>query len=100
MLRRPLDIVQDNDRAAYDAYGLLGPADGHEIVAVRAGRPIGRDEFLRDVAALAARLPPRQYVINLCTDRYRFMVAFGAALRRRQISLLPPNEAARQCCLP
>lgn len=88
-----LDNMQDDACAADDAYGLLGAAGEHGIVAVRAGRPIGRDEFLRDVAALAARLPPRQYAVNLCADRYRFMVAFGAALRRRQISLLPPNEA-------
>jgi acyl-coenzyme A synthetase/AMP-(fatty) acid ligase len=86
-------IAEYTDRdAAHDAYGLLGSGDDDRIVAVRAGRVIGRDEFLRDVAALAARLPARKYVLNLCTDRYRFMVALGAALRRRQISLLPPNE--------
>jgi acyl-coenzyme A synthetase/AMP-(fatty) acid ligase len=94
MSGKSLDIILNDERhTTDDAYGLLGAAGEHGIVAVRAGRPIGRDEFLRDVAALAARLPPRRYVINLCTDRYRFMVALGAALRRRQVSLLPPNEA-------
>jgi acyl-coenzyme A synthetase/AMP-(fatty) acid ligase len=93
MLRKSLDVLQDDEHTAYDAYGLLGAAGDHQIVAARAGRLIGRDEFLRDVAALAARLPPRQYVLNLCADRYRFMVALGAALHRRQISLLPPNTA-------
>ena len=86
-------IIQYTERhAAADAYGLLGWGGDDRIVAVSAGRVIGRDEFLRDVAALAARLPARKYALNLCTDRYRFMVALGAALRRRQISLLPPNE--------
>ncbi|MGH8622594.1 MAG: AMP-binding protein, partial [Burkholderiales bacterium] len=28
----------------------------------------------------------------LCTDRYHFAVGFAAALLRRQVSLLPPNE--------
>jgi acyl-coenzyme A synthetase/AMP-(fatty) acid ligase len=64
-----------------------------EIVAVRARRAIGRAEFSRDVAALAARLPDRKYMLNLCTDRYRFMVGFLAALRREQISLLPASTA-------
>jgi acyl-coenzyme A synthetase/AMP-(fatty) acid ligase len=45
--------------------------------------------FRRDVAALAARMPDHGYVINLCTNRYRFMVGLAAALQRRQISLLP-----------
>jgi acyl-coenzyme A synthetase/AMP-(fatty) acid ligase len=93
MLDRPFKFIQDEHHAEDGAYGLLGLAGEHGIVASRAGRFIGRDEFLRDVAALAARLPARQCVLNLCADRYRFMVALGAALRRRQISLLPPNVA-------
>ena len=48
--------------------------------------------FLGDVAALAARLPRRGHVVNLCRDRYRFAVGFAAALSRRQINLLPPND--------
>ena len=31
------------------------------------------------------------YILNLCTDRYRFAVGFCAALLREQTSLLPPN---------
>jgi len=68
-----------------------GAADS--IVATRAGRLITRDEFLRDIAALAVLLPAHAYIINLCADRYRFAVGFAAALCRRQISLLPPGEA-------
>jgi acyl-coenzyme A synthetase/AMP-(fatty) acid ligase len=67
--------------------------DGADIVAVRAQRPIRRLEFQRDVAALAARLPAHRYILNACTDRYRFMVGFAAALRRQQISLMPPSDA-------
>lgn len=60
-----------------------------DAIAMRSGVPVSPAGFARDVAALAARLPSHAYVINLCTDRYRFMVGFAAALQRRQVSLLP-----------
>jgi acyl-coenzyme A synthetase/AMP-(fatty) acid ligase len=50
------------------------------------------EQFLCDVSRLAASLPDRQYLLNLCADRYRFAVGFAAALLRRQVNLLPPNE--------
>ena len=53
---------------------------------------IGVDRFLQDVARLAAALPDRSHILNLCADRYHFTVGFAAALLRRQISLLPPNH--------
>lgn len=62
------------------------------VFAYRDERPIGVDCFLRDVACLAALLPDRRHILNLCTDRYHFVVGLGAALLRRQISLLPPNQ--------
>jgi acyl-coenzyme A synthetase/AMP-(fatty) acid ligase len=49
-------------------------------------------EFLADLSHLATLLPDRRYVVNLCTDRYRFAVSFAAALLRGQVSLLPPNQ--------
>jgi len=55
---------------------------------VRAG------EFLAEVSRLADRLPDRRYVINLCTDRFRFAAGFAAALLRGQISLMPPSHTA------
>jgi acyl-coenzyme A synthetase/AMP-(fatty) acid ligase len=60
-------------------------------VAYRAGVAISAAQFLHDVRSLAALLPDRPYVINLCGDRYRFAVGLAAALVRKQISLLPPN---------
>ena len=62
------------------------------IFARRDGRPIPVETFLGDVAALSQRLPPRGHVVNLCRDRYRFAVGFAAALCRRQVNLLPPND--------
>jgi acyl-coenzyme A synthetase/AMP-(fatty) acid ligase len=68
-------------RAAADAFAWSGGAR----------RSVG--DFLAEVAALAERLPGRAHVVNLCIDRYRFAVAFAAALVRGQVSLLPPSRA-------
>ncbi len=60
--------------------------------AYQHGRVIRIEQFLQDVARLAALLPDRLHILNLCADRYQFTVGFAAALLRKQISLLPPNH--------
>lgn len=74
------------------AYPLLRHDRRDAVVAYRQGRSIGVERFLHDVAALAALLPSRRNVLNLCSDRYHFTVGLAAALCREQISLLPPND--------
>jgi acyl-coenzyme A synthetase/AMP-(fatty) acid ligase len=59
-----------------------------------AGETILAGRFLGDVSALCQRLPDAGHIVNLCADRYRFVVGFFAALLRRQITLLPSSEAA------
>src|SRR5688500_14779462 len=49
--------------------------------------------FLSQVRGVAAALPPGRHAINLCEDRYRFLVAFCAVAVRGQVSLLPPSRA-------
>jgi acyl-coenzyme A synthetase/AMP-(fatty) acid ligase len=61
--------------------------------AYRGGQCLDAGRFLRDATRLAALLPGRRYLLNLCTDRYHFAVGFAAALLRGQINLLPPSEA-------
>lgn len=73
---------------------LLRGYGADAVFAHREGRAIIIGEFLHDVAQLAALLPGRRYVLNLCTDRYHFVVGFAAALLREQVSLLPPNHTA------
>lgn len=73
-------------------YLALAPSTHQEAIAFRRQQPIDRATFAREVLALAACLPARNYVVNLCTDRYRFAVGLAAALCRGQISLLPPND--------
>jgi acyl-coenzyme A synthetase/AMP-(fatty) acid ligase len=53
--------------------------------------PLGR--FLAQVRGLAARLPAGRHAVNLCEDRYRFLVAFCAVALRGQVTLLPPSRA-------
>jgi acyl-coenzyme A synthetase/AMP-(fatty) acid ligase len=72
---------------------LVAPRPADEALAWSGGARVSVREFLADVAALAARLPGRAQVVNLCTDRYRFTVGFAAALVRGQVSLLPPSRA-------
>jgi acyl-coenzyme A synthetase/AMP-(fatty) acid ligase len=63
-----------------------------EIAAYRHAQAIDVAQFLAELASVAAVLPQRGHVLNLCSDRFRFAVGFAAALMRQQISLLPPNH--------
>lgn len=65
-------------------------------IAWRHGRPVGQEQFLADVDACAARLGPEAEQINLCQDRYAFLVCFAAALREQRMSLLPASAAQAQ----
>ena len=73
---------------------LLADAFPQRVVAWRQGRPVEVGAFLADVADLAQRLPAAQAAVNLCEDRYAFLVAFAALLMRGQTNLLPPSRAA------
>ena len=71
---------------------LLRHASLDAIVAYRNGQAIDVAQFLAEVSAVAGILPSRGYVLNLCSDRYRFAVGLAAALTCKQVSLLPPNH--------
>jgi acyl-coenzyme A synthetase/AMP-(fatty) acid ligase len=62
------------------------------VFAQRHGSALCISRFLAHVRQVAADLPAASHAVNLCTDRYNFSVAFSAALMRRQVSLLPPNQ--------
>ncbi len=55
---------------------------------------VSRQRFLEHVHGVAALLPEAAHAINLCEDRYRFLVALCAAAVRGQVTLLPPSRAA------
>ena len=65
---------------------------GGRPVAFGAGTGVVLEDFLADVRGVAALLPERPFAVNLCEDRYRFLVAFAAAAVRGQVTLLPPSR--------
>ena len=74
------------------AVPLLAFRHPDSIFAWQDGKAISTRRFLADVLSLAETLPEHSYMLNLCADRYRFVVVFSAAMVRGQISLLPPNH--------
>ena len=72
------------------------------------GEEVGVERFRSELERVAMGLPAAEYVFNLCNNRYRFMLGFGAAIRCRQITLMPPHmqpevvtrvaEAYPECC--
>jgi len=71
----------------------LGEGADHRVLAYRQGRAVTLAEFHAQVRALAARLPAGRHAVNLCEDRYLFLVALCAVAVRGQITLLPPSRA-------
>ena len=76
-----------------NALPLLGSYQPEDTVAWDNGQSISCATFLHQVAECQETLPDKRHVLNLCVDRYRFMVGFAAAQLRGQITLLPPNRA-------
>ncbi|OQK16282.1 hypothetical protein AU255_14420 [Methyloprofundus sedimenti] len=56
---------------------------------------INRADLLAHAVAVSEKLPAKSYAINLCQDRYLFIVAYLAVCLRQQISLLPANQTAK-----
>lgn len=63
------------------------------LFAFDASGTIELGRFAREVRAVAGQLPDAGFAVNLCEDRYRFMVALCAAALRGQTTLLPPSRA-------
>ncbi len=79
-------------RGALQATALVA-GDPAQAIAFGEGPAVCRARFQREVLALASRLPAHAHAINLCDDRYRFLVAFCAAAVRGQATLMPPARA-------
>lgn len=74
------------------AYPLLaGPLT--RLLALDGERRIDVAGFLRHVHGVAAWLPESAHVVNLCEDRYHFLVLLCAAAVRGKVTLLPPSRA-------
>jgi acyl-coenzyme A synthetase/AMP-(fatty) acid ligase len=79
--------------AASACIPLLPDAAPDSVMAIVDGKPVSRERFLREVLALAARLPEGQPLLNLCTSRYHFALGLLAAICRGNLSLLPNSLA-------
>jgi acyl-CoA synthetase (AMP-forming)/AMP-acid ligase II len=55
--------------------------------------PVTADRFLQDAHRLAERLPDSPAIVNLCQDRYRFVVALMAAMIAGRPSLLVSDRS-------
>lgn len=71
---------------------LTAPREPERVIAWRPEGPVTQARFLADVARLADCLPAGSSVLNVCQDRYRFMVGFAASLVAGKVSLLPPSQ--------
>jgi acyl-coenzyme A synthetase/AMP-(fatty) acid ligase len=69
---------------------LLG--ESQRSIGWSRGRVITEQEFVAQVAAIAETLPAGA-MVNLCEDRFNFLLAFGAALFAKQTTLLPASRA-------
>jgi acyl-coenzyme A synthetase/AMP-(fatty) acid ligase len=78
---------------ALRALPLLNFADAGRRFAWHAGCAVTLAGFLADVQAVAAVLPAAAAAVNLCEDRYAFLVAFCAVVSRGQTNLLPSSRA-------
>lgn len=71
---------------------LIAHRDPDAVLAYRNGVATRVRTFLADVTEVANRMPEGQHVLNVCKDRYRFTVAFAAAVLTRRMSLLPSTH--------
>lgn len=88
-------IVHDSleREPAQAALPLVNARDPQRVVAWRHGAAVSAAQFLAHVERVAALLPEAPAAVNLCEDRYAFLVAFCAIARRGQANLLPPSRA-------
>jgi acyl-coenzyme A synthetase/AMP-(fatty) acid ligase len=87
-------IVYDTyQREAPQRLPLLSAVDPARVLAWRDGNVVSAAQFLAHVHAVATRLPMATAAVNLCEDRYSFMVAFCAIVLRGQTNLLPSSRA-------
>ncbi len=76
-------------------FPFLGSYEPHNTVAWYKGQSMNAQTVLSHVQFISNQLPPKRYVINLCQDRYAFLIGLAASLCQDQITLLPPNRSPK-----
>jgi acyl-coenzyme A synthetase/AMP-(fatty) acid ligase len=88
-----IDITAQRQPLAAPTVSALTHGDGARAIAFDGRGAVTLARFEREVRGVAASLPDAPFAINLCEDRYRFLVAFCAAALRGQTTLLPSSRA-------
>ena len=88
-----MSAVFQPDLTPRAALPLLADADLRRALIFDRGQTIDAARFIAQAQALAARLPPGSHAVNLCEDRYEFLVAFCAVILAGQTNLLPASRA-------
>ena len=68
------------------------PLSSHPLEAPIAYGPHGvitTQQFMAQVQALARSLPAQQFVVNICANRYHFLLGFAAAVVAGKTTLMP-----------
>jgi acyl-coenzyme A synthetase/AMP-(fatty) acid ligase len=78
-----------------ETYPLVHRQTGDGILGWADHKPVSIERFLTDVVSLSRNLPDCPRVLNICHNRYRFLVGFAAALVKRQTNILPPNKSPK-----
>jgi len=74
-------------------FALIERFRANDAIGWRGGEAIDAARFCSSAIALAALLPRKRHVLNLCEDRLSFMLGFAAAMLAGQVSLLPFSRA-------
>ena len=83
-------VIQSSARVSASP---LAVGDPDRLLVFDRDGDVSLARFMAQVRGLAAMLPPGRHAINLCEDRYRFLLGFCAVAVRGQTTLLPPSRA-------
>jgi acyl-coenzyme A synthetase/AMP-(fatty) acid ligase len=86
-------VVESGDALRPRRLSLFAGDDLERCLLWQGARAVSVREFLAEAHALATLLPKARYMVNLCADRHRFLVAFCAAAIAGQTNLLPASRA-------
>ncbi|HET7062670.1 MAG TPA: AMP-binding protein [Rudaea sp.] len=90
-----MSAVFQPDLTPRAALPLLADGDLQRALILDRGQTIDAARFIGQAQALAARLPAGSHAVNLCENRYEFLVAFCAVILAGQTNLLPASRAPR-----
>ena len=71
---------------------MLTTRPSDQIIGLDKGQPVSVGKFCSRINGLAEALPDCDYFLNLCTDRFQFLLGFCAVIARGKTNLLSANS--------